>query len=953
MLRITESESAAAAKQYYCCSLNIGDYYFDKQEIVGVWGGVSARQLGLDGRVEQDAFLKLIDNLRPDGTPLTARTVDNRRPGYDFTFDVPKSVSLVHALEHDERIPVAMRYAVDETMREIEAEMYTRVRKHGASDDRRTGNMLWADFTHFTSRPAPLNREAEAAILKENPWMQVFADKAGRLFVPDPHLHMHVYAVNATFDPVERQWKAGEFMRIKRDASYYQAAYHSRLARELQKLGYEIEPVGRAFEIRGVPRSMVEVFSRRTKEVEDAARELGITDAKAKAELGAKTRRRKNKTLTRSELGKVWASLATRKERDALQEIAKHSQGRMMVMDSPEAALASVKYALGCELERVSEVSEKRLLATALERAVGRAGVGTVRDALNRTPEILRAEINGEKRLTTAGILAEESALMDVVRNGRGRVRRLVEGEYLFINPLFQGRSKEADEQKAAIRHVLQSQDWIVGVVGRAGTGKTTLLKEISAGVNGTGRNLVLCAPTAEAARSVLRGEGFAQADTVKHLLGNAEMQAQLRGGVLWIDEAGMLGNRDMMALLNVARKEGAARVVLAGDYTQIRSVPRGDAFRFLEENAGLRVARLENIRRQKTPEMKAAVEAISRGEVDKGMGLLDKQGSIVVGDTQATQKALAKAYAEAVVWNERRGAKKSALVVCPTHREGEAVTLAIREELREAGQIARGEQAISRVVNLSWTDAEKRNPAAYYDGLAVEFKQNEKGFRRGERVTVSAIDAREGRVMVVKTDLTEVPLPLNHAEKFQVYRMAELNVARGDRMRITENGFDKAGTYRLNNGATFTVDGFTPSGDIIAENGKVIAKDYGHINHGYVVTADAAQSKTVDTVFAAVGHESLSATDMRRMYVTISRAREDVKVFTDDRDGLMLAAKRDTERRFATELVGRERSREIIQRIAREQAHKSIEAQRVKAQVIEQREQRKPHIERSIGIGI
>jgi hypothetical protein len=87
----------------------------------------------------------------------------------------------------------------------------------------------------------------------------------------------------------------------------------------------------------------------------------------------------------------------------------------------------------------------------------------------------------------------------------------------------------------------------------------------------------------------------------------------------------------------------------------------------------------------------------------------------------------------------------------------------------------------------------------------------------------------------------------LDKAASFQVYRLAQLEVARGDKLRITENGFDKDRTHRLNNGETIEVAGFTREGDIEAKGGRVVPRQFGHLDHGYVVTADAAQSKTVE----------------------------------------------------------------------------------------------------------
>jgi len=119
MLRITQSESSAAAKNYFEGSLRRGDYYMDGLEIPGHWGGKTALMLGLDGPVHEADFCALLENKRPDGKRLTSRTVANRRPGYDFTFDVPKSVSLLYAIGGDERIVEAMNAASNGAMLEV------------------------------------------------------------------------------------------------------------------------------------------------------------------------------------------------------------------------------------------------------------------------------------------------------------------------------------------------------------------------------------------------------------------------------------------------------------------------------------------------------------------------------------------------------------------------------------------------------------------------------------------------------------------------------------------------------------------------------------------------------------------------------------------------------------------------------------------------------------------
>src|SRR3984893_4561194 len=266
MIRVTHQNSGAAAKKYYATA----DYYSEGQEIVGSWGGKGAARLGLEGMVDKFSFERLCDNLDPQtGKPLTVRTRSERRVGYDFTFSVPKSVSLLYAMSGDQGIMDAFRGSVEETMREMEAEMKTRVRMDGKDEDRGTGNMVWAEFIHTTSRPVD--------------------------GIPDPQLHAHCFVFNTTWDDEERRWKAGQFADIKRDAPYFQAAFRVRLANRLQDIGFGVERKRDDFEIAGMPRDILKRFSRRTTLIEKLAAKLGITDPDRKGELGAETREKKGK----------------------------------------------------------------------------------------------------------------------------------------------------------------------------------------------------------------------------------------------------------------------------------------------------------------------------------------------------------------------------------------------------------------------------------------------------------------------------------------------------------------------------------------------------------------------------------------------------------------------------------------------------------------------------------
>jgi conjugative relaxase-like TrwC/TraI family protein len=846
MIRITQQDSAKGAKQYYATA----DYYSEGQEIIGLWGGKGTLRLGLSGTVDKASFERLCDNRDPaTGKPLTVRTRSERTIGYDFTFSVPKSVSLLYALSGDQDILDAFRGAVDETMCAMEAEMKTRVRKGGKDEDRTTGNMVWAEFIHTTSRPVD--------------------------GLPDPQLHAHVFVFNATFCDEEQRWKAGQFRELKRDAPYFQAAFRVRLANRLQDLGFGVERKRDDFEIAGVPKDVLKRFSRRTALIEKVAQEKGITDPDRKAELGAETREKKGSALTLVELREAWASRMTVEERHQLEG----TYCRAIPCARPERGeKEAVDHAIGLSFVREAVVPERKVVTEALKRGIGAVTVeGVTREVAERP--LIRSDIAGRRMATTKEMLALEARLIDFARAGRGRCRPLGDP----LRPCSRGWFNEG--QKAAVRHVLSSRDRVMVIRGVAGTGKTTLEQEIGAALAEVGKPVVALAQSIKASREVLRQEaGFADADTVARFLKDEQMQEAAKGGVILVDEASQLGTRDMSSLFDLAERVNA-RVLLVGDRRQHRSVTAGEPLKLLEERAGLPVVEVTEILRQQGDYRKAA-RYLSEGRTEQGFEELDKLGWIKqVADSDRYQQ-LASAYLSAVAEKKKGGQCKSALVVSPTHAEGDRITAAIRAELKAEGKLGQECEFVAWVP-AHLTDAQKADATEYEPGDLLQFHQNAKGYAKGARLIVS-----EG-----------VKPPIGLASRFEVYRPVQLALAVGDRVRVTASGKTRDGKHRLTNGSLMTVQGFTKRGDIIVDHGWVIDREFGHLTHGYVVTSHASQGATVDKVFVAISSESAPATNQRTAYVALTRGKEQAVIFTDDRKELLKAVSRPDDPISATEL--------------------------------------------------
>lgn len=149
-----------------------------------------------------------------------------------------------------------------------------------------------------------------------------------------------------------------------------------------------------------------------------------------------------------------------------------------------------------------------------------------------------------------------------------------------------------------------------------------------------------------------------------------------------------------------------------------------------------------------------------------------------------------------------------------------------------------------------------------------------------------------------------ELKLPLDQSDRFQVYEAETLRLAVWDKLKITQNGFTLDGKHRLHNGAVYELKGFARNGDLKLKNGWVISKDYGNMTYGYCQTSHVAQSKTVDRVFVAQSMKSFGASSAEQFYVSVSRAREAVTVYTDDKARLAEAIQSSGTRISAHELL-------------------------------------------------
>jgi conjugative relaxase-like TrwC/TraI family protein len=857
MIRFRPLPSATAAAAYY--GRTDGGYYLGDAGLRREVGGGLAGRLGLGPDADFVQFERLLGGQDPhSGGQLTAKLVDGRLSGWDVTASVPKSVTL--AIERgDARVRDALWEANRETMAELEGVIRTRVRKGGLHDDRVTANACWFSFEHPETRP---NRGDG---------------------MPDPDRHIHNVLLNLTYDPAEREVKAVKFRNVMDLRKWFDRRFDLRLSKKLADLGYGIETKYRSgkyfsWDIAGMPASAVKKFSRRGAEIDALAETLDLDSPVAKDKLAATSRLGKRDDLTLDDLRRYWDSRLTPDEAAKIAEVIGSAvPGRT---PKPEnTADKAMAWAVRHEFERRSVVPLKDLEVTAMERALGAARPEEFGPEAGRQGVLVR-----DGQATTRDVLAEERKIVSFARDGRGTVRPLVAGPLPDLSGL-------SAEQRGMAVHVLTSPDRVMLVRGAAGTGKSHALRAIVPAIKAP---VAVLAPTAKASRDFLREAGFEHADTVAAFLLDKEWQAGMRGGVIVVDESGLLPVKDLSALVDVAR-ERDARLVLQGDPRQNKSVLRnGNMFRVLKDFAGLQVAELRDIRRQ-SGRYKEAVAAIEAGDILKGHDIFSELGWVkqVTGDGP-----LVDDYLDALATKRgNQSARDRAIILAPTHAAGDAITRQLRTRLKEAGKLG-AEVVLPRLVPLHWSEPEREDLARYDGGETLVFHTNSGTFKNGQRMKMA--DWKPGD-------------RFKSGKHFAVYGGGQIAVAPGDLIRTTANVKDAEGK-RIDNGTYLTVTRVTPKAiEVTTASGrpKTLPADVGHITHGYVATSIGDQGATTDFVFAAMGAASLPAVKAEQYYTDLSRARHQATLYTDlDPDRLRAAVVREDSRRSATELMAPPRPR-------------------------------------------
>ena len=881
MLTAKTQYNLTNAREYFEEHLCVGDYYDEGQRVAGQWIGTGAEQLGLSGKVRADDFLRLCENQHPaTGETLTQRlnTVRigngkeevNRRVFYDFTFSPPKSVSVAALAGADERIVAAHDQAVWSAMRELENFAATRVRAGGGHGDRSTGNVAAALFTHDTSRAL------------------------------DPHLHTHCVIFNATFDPVEQRWKALQNYGMLQARKFAENVYYHELARQLQSFGYQINNHPRGdFQIEGVSEEICDRFSKRDAEVDKALAKLladkpelaGANIKEIRAKLAVKTRARKQKDLNRAELRTLWDAQLSDAERASLRQLPSRS-AKISVADKRVEIGESVQWAEEHLFDRNSVVLECQLWQQALERARGEGFTLDELKEITRQRNYIHSPEHPNE-VTLREVLLRELEIVQSVKDGVGACRPFVENPQP-ANP------KLDDEQRQALDALLCSTNTVSLFRGGAGTGKSFVLRELVDQIRQSDRRVIVLAPQRQQVVD-MESAGFPSPTTIANFLIKGELAA---GAVVVVDEAGQIGGRQMHQLLQLARERNA-RMILSGDTRQHGAVEASDALLAIERYSGVKPVELHTIRRQdpalarsqseraRIKQYRKAVEAAAAGKLVESFKRLDQMGAIVACGLGEQADKLADEYLRLAAQ------KSSAVVVSQTWAEVHRVNSRVRDALKSKGLLGANDVTVQVLEKSDLTNAQKRDQRFYPKDGVIVFNQKVRQAAPGASgkllgiVKIGVLVEVDGKCVTVANKLLD---------KITVCLPREIPITVGERLHLKANRTLATGG-RTSNGELVTVKTVRTDGGIELADGRVLGKGFREFLPGYAVTSYGSQGKTVDHVLFS-DSTIKAATNAQQWYVTISRGRRGIRIFTPDKMQLRENLVRSGHRPLALELA-------------------------------------------------
>lgn len=712
MLSISEPIRAGNG-EYYLSLATTDDYYLKgDQEPPGFWLGEGAKSIGLRARVEPDAFRNLLRGLSPDGQrEMVKNAQGQRRAGWDATWSVPKSVSTAWSQATPEvrvEIEEALRRAVERAIQHVETlDIVSRTGPKGII--RNKTKLLFAVFPHNVSRSGE----------------------------PQLHLHSILLNVGVRADGTTGTLEPKDLFRHK---MLLGALFRVELAFQLEKsLGFRAMRDKKTFELIGIPLELMDEFSTRRKEILEELSKLGLSGAKAAAVAALNTRCCKE-AVPREELFKRWHALGKQHHFTAKE------LGWLIHAPFPERNRQNESYNLGKETlteitDNTGHFSRKEFLTTLLQGAQGRGmsadEVLSLGQKLFQSSEIVPVAVPSvDQRFTTREVLQLESEVIQTAGAMAARGNRADTELPKVVFPI-------SNEQKQALSSILGSMPGSLTLLrGIAGAGKTTVFKAAHQAWKEEGIEVLGAALSGKAASELKKASGI-EAQTLHSLLWEIKGGARVLSDktVLVVDEAAMVGTRQLLTVLKLCNQAGA-RCVLAGDDRQLQAVEHGGGFSALLNR--LPSSELTEIFRQKEAWARDAVKEFSKGN-SKG-ALASYQERNLVARAATEPEALARLVND---WRNRGGID---------HPDKQVILAPTNNVVDELNLLAQAQRLQAEALEPKAVEFGKHR---YFVGDRVIFTHNcrQLGVWNGDTGTIKGIQGRQLRVSLDSQVIREIDL--------------------------------------------------------------------------------------------------------------------------------------------------------------------------------------------------
>jgi len=599
------------------------EYYIGSREAPGRWVGRGAARLGFDGEVAGIDLRHVLEGRDPSGVALVGRQGPKRMPGFDCTFNAPKSVSLLFALGDGDVRQAAREahdVAVDAALRFLETEACRVRRGRGGAQVLQAEGFVGAAFRHRTSR-------------------------AG-----DPHLHTHVVIANLARSKSDGRWTTLDGRQLYAWCRTAGFVYEAHLRAELtERLGVGWGPVRNGIaDVAGIPKRAIDHFSQRRRQITDRMAQVGSSSGYAAQIATWATREAKDTTVPYAALRDDWTQRAasiglddaklaavcagTTRQRPAFDDI---DVGRLHArLGAPDGltqhratfdrrdAIRQVCAELpnGARAAQVVGLADEYLTSHRVV-ALREAKPDRIRRADGRSAPIP----TDAQRWTTHDMLRVEQRLIQMAGARIGGGAGLADAH--TVEAAIGARSL-SDEQQTMVRRVCGSGNGVDVVPGVAGSGKTHALAAAREAWVASGRTVVGVTLSAQAARQLEAGSGI-RSMTIARFVRDLDRPGEPGLGpnhVLVVDEAAMVGTRALVDLVGRVHQAGA-KAVLVGDACQLPEIEAGGAFAGLARRGA--VATLKANRRQHAPWERQALADLRLGHAADALAAYQAHGRI------------------------------------------------------------------------------------------------------------------------------------------------------------------------------------------------------------------------------------------------------------------------------------------------------------------------------------